>query len=157
LTQTEESVSAATIVFVRRGLLALTVVSILATAFELYSVAHWQDFEQLIPWAALTALVVATGLSLLPHRWAGIAARVLAIIVLCASGYGVVDHTVVNLGSGPLDYRFTDTWDSMSPIRQWWYAFTKTVGPSPTLAPGALGLAAVLLLLASILSGKHSR
>jgi len=50
---------------VRRGLYALTVIGILATAFELATVRHWLDIEQLIPWVALVVLAIATGLGLL--------------------------------------------------------------------------------------------
>ena len=112
---------------------------------------HWLDREQLIPWAALVVLAIATGLGLVPVRWGRIAAGLLALLVLGASVYGVLDHTVVNYNSGPLDQRFADTWESLSPTQRWWYAITKTVGPAPTLAPGILGETAVLLLLAGLL------
>ena len=155
MTDVREPLGAATAALVRRGLLALTVITILAAAFELATVQHWHDFEQLIPWLALTVLAVATVLSLLPGGWARIAARVLALLVLGASMYGVIDHTLVNYDSGPLDYRFADTWESEPSAQRWWYAFTKTVGPAPSLAPGVLGLAAMLLLLASLLDTRR--
>jgi hypothetical protein len=136
---------------VRRGLYALTVIGILATAFELATVRHWLDIEQLIPWVALVVLAIATVLALAPFRWGRIAAGLLALLVLGASVYGVIDHTVVNYNSGPLDQRFADTWESLSPTKRWWYAITKTIGPAPTLAPGILGETAVLLLLASLM------
>jgi hypothetical protein len=136
---------------VRRGLYALTVIGILATAFELATVRHWLDLEQLIPWVALVVLAIATVLALVPVRRGRIAAGLLALLVLGASVYGVLDHTVVNYNSGPLDQRFADTWDSLSATQRWWYAFTKTVGPAPTLAPGILGETAVLLLLANLM------
>ena len=136
---------------VRRGLYALTLIGILATAFELATVRHWLDLEQLIPWVALAVLAIATVLALMSARWARIAAVLLALVVIGASVYGVIDHTLVNYNSGPLDQRFADTWDSLSPTQRWWYAITKTVGPAPTLAPGILGETAVLLLLASVM------
>lgn len=138
---------------VRPGLYALTVIGILATAFELATVRHWLDFEQLIPWAALVGLSIATVFAMLPVRWGRIVARLLALLVLAASVYGVIDHTVVNYNSGPLDQRFAETWESLSQTQQWWYAITKTVGPAPTLAPGVLGQTAVLLLLATLIPG----
>lgn len=66
------------------------------------------------------------------------------------------DHTLINFDSGPLDYRLAETWETMPATQQWWYAFTKVVGPSPTLAPGVLGLSATLLLLASLLDSRPS-
>ena len=151
MTELRERGSAAAVRLVRRGLLALTLITICATAFELATVHHWLNLEQLIPWAALSVLAIATIFSLLQARWARITVRVLALIVFGASIYGVIDHVLVNYNSGPLDQRFADTWDGMPVLEQWWYAVTKTVGPSPTLAPGVLGLGAVLLLLASLI------
>ena len=112
--------------------------------------------EQLIPWLALSVLTIATVLSLL-GGWGRIAARVLAIVVLGSSIYGVIDHTLVNYSAGPLDQRFADTWETLPSAQQWWYAVTKTVGPAPTLAPGVLGLASVLLLFASLVDTRPQR
>jgi hypothetical protein len=78
------------------------------------------------------------------------AARVLALLVLGASIYGVVDHILVNFDSGALDQRYADTWDTLPVVERLWYAVTKTVGPAPTLAPGVLGQSALLLLLATV-------
>jgi hypothetical protein len=142
------------IAFVRRSLLALTLIGILATAFELTTEHHWNGIEQLIPWFALAALVVAVVLAVLPSRSAQLMAMVLALVVLGASAYGVLDHILVNYNSGPLDQRFADTWESLSAPQQWWYAFTKQVGPSPPLAPGILAQTALLLVLASLMRRK---
>jgi hypothetical protein len=137
-------------VLVRRGLVALTAVGILAAAFELYGERHWNGPEQLVPWVALAALTVATVLVLLPAAGATTAARVLALLVLGASVYGVIEHVLVNYGSGALDQRFADTWDTVPVLTRWWYAASKQVGPAPTLAPGMLGQSAALLLLATV-------
>ena len=134
----------------RRGLVALTVVGILAAAFELAIERHWNGLEQLIPWLALAVLAVATVLVLIPGGRGVTAARVLALLVLGASIYGVVDHILVNFNSGPLDQNFADTWDTLPLVERGWYAITKTVGPAPTLAPGVLGQSALLLLLATL-------
>jgi hypothetical protein len=142
---------------VRRGLVALTVISILSTAFELAAERHWNGFEQLVPWLALAVLTMATTLLLLPDERATTIIRVLALVVLGASLYGVVDHILVNLHAGELDQRFADTWDSLPlPVRGW-YAVTKTVGPAPTLAPGVLGQAALLLLLTTLCDTSRRR
>ncbi len=135
---------------VRRGLVALTAVGILAAAFELYGERHWNGAEQLVPWVALAVLAVATGVALVPGPGARGTARVLALLVLGASAYGVIDHVLVNYGSGALDQRFAATWDTLPVLTRWWYAASKQVGPAPTLAPGVLGQTAVLLLLATV-------
>jgi hypothetical protein len=135
---------------VRQGLVALTAVGILAAAFELYGERHWNGAEQLVPWVALAVLAAATVLVLLPGTGATAVARVLALIVLGASAYGVIDHILVNYGSGALDQQFADTWDTLPVLTRWWYAATRHVGPAPTLAPGVLGQTAVLLLLATV-------
>jgi lysylphosphatidylglycerol synthetase-like protein (DUF2156 family) len=143
------------ITFVRRSLLALTMIGIAATAFELATERHWNGLEQLIPWFALAALAVAVVLAVLPGRGAQLMATVFALVVLGASVYGVLDHITVNYNSGPLDQRFADSWDSLPASRRWWYAVTKQVGPSPPLAPGILAQTALLLLLASLMRRKR--
>jgi hypothetical protein len=135
---------------VRHGLVALTAIGILAAAFELASERHWNGVEQLIPWIALAALAAAVGLLVVPGGRGVPAARVLAVLVLGASVYGVLDHVLVNFESGALDQSYAESWDTLPALQQWWLAVTKTVGPAPTLAPGVLGQSALLLLLASV-------
>lgn len=143
------------VVLVRRGLVALTAIGILATAFELAAERHWNGWEQLIAWAALVALVAAVALLLLPGGRGTTATRVLALLVLGASVYGVLEHILVNVGSGALDQRYADTWESLPLLERGWYATTKTVGPAPPLAPGVLGQTALLLLLATICNPRR--
>ena len=134
------------------SLTVLTGVGIIGTGFELATLQHWNGVMQLIPWAALAVLGAALAL----HAWSlGRCPRTrlvrgLALLVFATSLFGVLDHTMVNYESGPLDQRFADTWTVLSPWLRWWYAITKTVGPAPTLAPGMLGQAAATLLLATI-------
>lgn len=139
----------------RAGLVVLAVISVGATAFELASERHWNDFEQLIPWAALVVLLAAIVAVLIPVRVGLTVSRVLAALVLAASVYGVVDHTVANHDAGELDGRYSAVWEDLPVVQQWWYAATKTVGPAPTLAPGVLGQGALLVLLAGV--GRSSR
>ena len=133
----------------RASLTALTALGIVGTAFELATLKHWNGAMQLVPWAALVvlagALAVHTGRPGCAHL-----VRTLAILVLVTSLFGVLEHALVNYDSGPLDQRFADSWDMLSPWLRWWYAITRTVGPAPTLAPGMLGQAAATLLLATI-------
>jgi hypothetical protein len=149
-----------TMVIVRRALIALTGIGILATAFELASERHWNGFEQLIPWLALVVLTAAALLLLLPDGRGTTAARLLALVVLAASLYGIVEHVLANFDAGALDQRFADTWDSLPLLQQIWYAVTKTVGPAPALAAGVLGQTALLLLLATLCQperpGRHA-
>jgi hypothetical protein len=137
-------------VLVRRGLVALTVIGIVATAFELATEHHWNGIEQLVPWVALVLLAVAVALLLVPGGRGVPAARVLGVLVLGASVYGVLDHILVNYESGALDQRYSETWETLPAVQRWWLAATKTVGPAPTLAAGVVGHSALLLLLASI-------
>jgi hypothetical protein len=134
----------------RAGLVALALISVGATAFELASERHWNDLDQLIPWAALAVLLAAVVAVLVPSRIALTTSRLLAAVVLAASLYGVLDHTLANYDAGELDGRYSAVWDDLPAAQQWWYAVTKTVGPAPTLAPGVLGQAALLVLLAGI-------
>ena len=143
-------------VLVWRGLIALTVIGILAAAFELATERHWNSLEQLIPWAALGLLAVATVLGTISRRRGVGAARVLAVLVLAASIYGVITHIVVNYEAGALDQRYADAWNGLPMPQRWWYAATKTVGPAPTLAPGVLGQTAALLLLATLIGPRNS-
>jgi hypothetical protein len=136
----------------RGSLSALTMLGIVGTAFELATLQHWNGAMQLVPWAALLLLAAALAL----HAAAGGRAsqtglvRALALLVLAASLLGVMEHALVNYDAGPLDQRFAETWDALSPWLRWWYAITRTVGPAPTLAPGMLGQAATTLILATI-------
>jgi hypothetical protein len=144
-------------VLVRRGLVALTVIGILSTAFELASERHWNGVEQMIPWLALGVLVVATALLLLPDERGTTIIRTLALVVLAASVYGILEHVLVNFHAGGLDQRFAETWDATPFLAKAWYAVTKTVGPAPTLAPGVLGQAALLLFLATLCGPGRAR
>lgn len=78
------------------------------------------------------------------------AARILAVVVMCSALYGAWEHVESNWDAGPLDRNHTDTWDTLSSTSQWWLAITKTVGPSPVLAPGALAQVGPSILLATI-------
>lgn len=136
----------------RGSLSALTVLGIVGTTFELATLRHWNGAMQLVPWAALLVLAAALVLHVGPASRAqqtGLV-RALALLVLAASLFGVMEHALVNYDAGPLDQRFAETWDALSPWLRCWYAITKTVGPAPTLAPGMLGQAATTLILATI-------
>jgi hypothetical protein len=102
----------------------------------------------------IAVLVLATGVLAIGGAPSIGVARVLAVLVLAASVYGVVQHVVVNYESGALDAAYGQEWESLPVPQRWWYALTKTVGPAPPLAPGVLGQAALLLLLATMIPAR---
>ncbi|WP_433435321.1 hypothetical protein [Nonomuraea sp. CA-141351] len=134
---------------VRLGLLGLVAIGILGAALELAFERHWQSPVQLIPWAALALLGLALVLlALRDSPRTTTVVRVIALAVLLASAYGVFMHVSVNHGAGAADL----SWDALSPLTQWWYALTKSVGQAPPLAPGMLAQSALLLTLATLTS-----
>ncbi|MCW2876741.1 MAG: hypothetical protein JWQ95_841 [Sphaerisporangium sp.] len=144
-------------VLVRRALLALTAIGILGAAFELATEQHWKSVEQLTPWVALALL--AAGVPLLLFRDSFnliVAVRLIAVVVLLASVFGIYAHIAANYDAGALDQRYSATWDSLPALSRWWYALTKTVGPAPPLAPGMLGQSALLLLLATFVPHRRA-
>ncbi|GAA3092036.1 hypothetical protein GCM10017600_48820 [Streptosporangium carneum] len=142
----------------RGGLIGVTVLGILGTAFELATEQHWKNWEQLVAWGALVLLAVAVALVAFRDSPRGVAvARALSLAVLLAAVFGVYAHVAANYGAGPLDQRYAATWESLPVTLRWWYAFTKSVGPAPSLAPGALAQTALVLLLASLIRRPGTR
>lgn len=152
MTQVRHARRADPLQVIRTSCGALCLLGIVGTAFELASLQHWNGAMQLVPWVALVVLGAALVLHLAaPNRLPpnGLV-RALAILVLLISLFGVIEHALVNYQAGPLDQRFTGSWDALPGWLRWWYAITRTVGPAPTLAPGMLGQAALTLMLATI-------
>lgn len=138
----------------RRVLLWLAGLSVLAIAFELAAERHWNNAVQLIPWAVLVILVVAIGFAASPRPKLIVAARVLAGLALVAAVFGVYEHVADNYQVGELDAVYSDSWMYRSILDRVYLAFTKTVGASPPVAPGAIGQAGLLVLLATIGRGR---
>jgi hypothetical protein len=134
----------------RRGLLGLVALGILGTAVELLFLGHWGSAAKTIVWPALGLIALAAVLVAWPSPTRLRAARAIALGVALVALVGVGFHVAENLTAGPLDRDFTATWDSMSPIGQWWAAITGGVGPAPTLAPGVLLQLALGVLLATV-------
>ena len=65
-------------------------------------------------------------------------ARILAVVVMLSAAMGIWQHVYASYDAGRLDYRYADRWESLGEATRWWLALTKTVGPSPPLAPRAL-------------------
>jgi hypothetical protein len=134
----------------RASVLALAVIASCGTAIELATERHWNSTLQLVPWAALAVLALAQGLiAVRPGQTAVRAARILAVLVVLTSIFGIVEHVRANLDAGVLSATYADTWDGLSMWTRLWYAATKAVGPAPPLAAGVLAQAALLTLLAT--------
>jgi hypothetical protein len=135
----------------RRGVLALGGLGLAGTTIELVFLRHW---------ATLTALMVWIGIAVLAAGYAAVlwrptprtvrVVRTLAIVALVVSVTGVALHVIENLDAGPLDRAYAATWDTMSPLAQWWTAIAGGVGPAPVLAPGALSEIALALALGTV-------
>lgn len=144
--------SQAALVATYRQLLTLIGIGTVLGAFaELASLRHWGSPAQLIPWVLLTILLIAALAWSLTRTT--VTVRILrgaAIVAVLGSAFGVFEHIQANLESGPLDARYSATWATMSTPAQLWTAASGGVGPSPLLAPGMIGLAGVLLWLATL-------
>ena len=135
----------------RWSLVGLAGIGIVGTAAELALERHWDGLEQLIPWAFVGVAVVAFILLVAVPRPAAIwTVRLLALVVLVGVPIGLWRHINANYNAGFLDYRYADTWPTMSAAGRWFRAATKTVGPAPILAPAVLGQVAVCLLAATL-------
>ena len=142
------------------GLLWVAALTTVGIGLDLAAERHWTQPVQLVAWAAVAATGVATALlarNPTPRRVR--VARVLAGLVIVASVMGIWQHVAGNYDAGPLDFHYTDVWETLSEPTRWWLAASKTVGPSPPLAPGALAQAALCVLLAARkpgLRGDHT-
>lgn len=139
----------------RRGLLGLAGLCVLAIAFELAAERHWNNAVQLIPWVVLVVLVAAIGFAGSSRPSLVVAARVLSALALAASAFGIYEHVADNYQVGELDAVYSDSWAARSIPDRVYLAFTKTVGAAPPIAPGALGQAGLLVLLATAGRGKR--
>ena len=137
--------------FLRRSLLWLAALGTLGTALELVLLRHWDNPLELIPFAALGALIVAIVVMARRPAARSIAiARALALTVLIVSAVGVFIHIRSNYEAAPLDFRYTASWPTTPEPIRWLLAATDTVGPSPTLAPAAIAFLALALLIVTL-------
>lgn len=135
----------------RPGLLALAGLGIAGTAAELGIERHWDSFEQLIPWAAL--LVAALALIGLVFRASTLAlwlARIVAVALVAIATVGIWRHIHANFETAPLDFRYSERWETMSFFDQLRAAAGGAVGPAPVLASGILAQVGLALGLATI-------
>lgn len=135
----------------RRCLLVLASLGVVATAVELAMLRHWNGFIQQIPWIALGAVSIAIALVAVRPTVATVrVARLIAVLVLLTAGLGIVEHVLANYHAGPLDFRYGNRWATMSSTSRWWAAITETVGPSPSLAPLVLAWSSLCVVFATI-------
>jgi hypothetical protein len=135
----------------RRGILWLAALTTLGIAVELAVERHWTQPIQFVAWAAVGVLAVAIALLMrAPSRARVRLAQIIAVAVVLSAGLGIGEHVYANYDAGPLDYRYATSWDSLPEATRWWLALTRTVGPSPPLAPGALAQAGLGVLLATL-------
>lgn len=135
----------------RSGVLALVALQIVGTAVDLAMERHWNSVIRDIPWVILGVLAVALVLVAVRPRPASLRiARLLVLLVIAASAFGIWEHVRANHDAGPLDYRFETRWAGMSAPDRWWTALTKGVGPSPPLVPAVLAETGLLILLATV-------
>lgn len=135
----------------RRILTVLGIGTIFGAFAELAILRHWNSPAQLVPWAVLVVLLVAAlAWSLRRTRLTMWLLRGAAVVTVLGSSFGVYQHIEANLVSGPLDAGYSASWATMSMPAQLWAAGSGAVGASPVLAPGMIGLAGVLLWLATL-------
>jgi hypothetical protein len=139
----------------RESLVALAALNTGGLALELAVLRHWKSPVQLIPWVAVAVLAVAAVLlAMFPDRGTVRAVRVLVVCVAVIAAVGVYEHVKANYEAGPLDFRYAGRWATMSAGARVWAAVSRNVGPTPSFAPAALGIAAMCLWFARL---RHPR
>jgi hypothetical protein len=134
----------------RKSVILVAAIGIVGLAAELVVERHWGTPVRYVPWLTLAALGWAVF-----RLWRGPtprqvrAARVIAVAAMAAAGLGIALHINENYTAGPLDQTYSLIWDAMSEPQRWWAAFSKSLGPAPTFAPGALALIGLLVLVAT--------
>ena len=143
--------TASTAATLRRALIWLAALGVAGTALELALIRHWNGFIQMIPWISLGVVGAAIVLLVVRPTPAVIrVVRIVAVLVALSAAYGVYEHVLANYHAGPLDFRYSAKWATMSAASRWWTAISETVGPSPALAPLILAWSSLCLFFATI-------
>lgn len=125
----------------RRFLLYVTVFVLVGTTLELAFTEHTEGFVQLIPFALIGAGLLATGAAIAREsRRTIVTLRAVMAVMAAGALYGVYEHVRHNLAF-ELEIRPSATLGDV-----FWEAL---FGASPFLAPGVLGLAALLAAAAT--------
>jgi len=135
----------------RAALVLLAAAAMAGTALELAIERHWHGLEQWYAWIAL--VIAAVGLLAIVARPSAIAlwfARACGLVAIVMAAIGVWRHIHANFETAPLDFRYSDRWDTMAFSDQLWAVVSGDVGPSPILASGVLALIGVAIVAATI-------
>lgn len=125
----------------RLFLLVIAAGLFLGSAAELFLIGHWKDPVQFIPFALCgLGLLVVGWVSLRPSPLAIMALRVSMALILAGSLFGIYEHVLNNLAFEMEIYPNEAMTDALL------HAFG---GANPLLAPGILGLAALLAIAAT--------
>ncbi|NMH99261.1 hypothetical protein [Pseudonocardia acidicola] len=136
---------------VRCALVALSALGILGVVAEIGAPGRLQT----VPWVGVGLLAVATVLLVLPRRAKLLPlVRILALLVLGAAAFGVAEHLLAHPDPAGFDHQIGTYWASLSPLTRSWYG-GGAAGAATPLAPGMLGQAALLLLLATTGAGSR--
>ena len=136
--------------FLRRAFLLVAAGTCGGAVLELAMLRHWDGVDQLVPWVVLAVLAVGiAAVALKPTPRVLLAARLLAVGSAFAGLFGVWEHVSSNWQTAPLSATWASTWDTLSPMQQWWEAATGGAGIAPPLAPGFLALTGICLALST--------
>ena len=145
----------ATLRVLRNGLLALALVTTIGIGIELATARHWGSIEQLVAWAAVGLVGLSLGLVVgTPSPGNVRLARVLLVVVVISSLFGVWEHVQANRRAGALDFRYATVWADYSARHQWWLALSGGVGAAPPILPLSLAVTAAMVLLATVGTGS---
>ncbi|MDE2768857.1 MAG: hypothetical protein OXO54_09460 [Chloroflexota bacterium] len=142
-----------------RGAMAfLVVISILSVAVALAYERHWEEFWQLMPWAALVLSGLAlVALMLRTSRATIRIARIVAVLVLVAALLGIWRHFDHNYVTAVMDQDYADRWGEMPVVERVWTVANGSVGHVPVPAAGALVPVGVTLWMTTLGLGEQSR
>ena len=134
----------------RRGFLWLGAASLAGITVELAVERHWTQPIQFVAWVAVAIAAAALALAAWSRSRARLrVAQILAALVILSALIGIWEHVEANYEAGELDYRTADTWETMPEATRWWLAISKSIGPSPPLAPTALAEVSLCVLFAT--------
>jgi hypothetical protein len=139
---------------VRCGLIALAALGLIGAATELAGQGTG-GFLHLGAWLGLGLLAASIVLFAVPSARSLPWIRVLCLVVLGVAAYDVAAHVLAGDAARGIDESITDYWASLSPLTRSLYG-ADDLGPGTRLAPGMLGQAALLLLLATLGGRKGS-
>lgn len=138
----------------RTGVLVLAAAATIGAAYELAVERHWGGGTRNVAWVAGAVLAVAVCLATTTSPRLVLATRVLAVLVLGMSLFGIAMHVLENTHSGHLGPLYGLEYKQLPRLERLWLGLTKTVGKAPPLAPGLLGQSALLVLLGTL--GRRS-